>query len=155
MIPSFDAAHRPLDDATDALPNPALEELMAEVEALRERVAELEAENERLKAFSLLDWQTAGTSSGDLRGQGLLVPKCVERAPNNAEQPAPATRPLTTADRLPVEGDGLMTPFGPWRMSPGNVRSWADVGRGWTYPLGNCEYLSRADGGPVTLEVTP
>lgn len=38
MIPDYDAAHRPLDDATDALPNPALEELQAEVEALREAV---------------------------------------------------------------------------------------------------------------------
>lgn len=35
------------------------------------RVAELEAEVARLRAFDPSEWQTAGTGSGDLRGQGL------------------------------------------------------------------------------------
>ena len=49
----------------------AAAEAIDERDTLTARVAELEAEVARLRALNPLDWQTAGTGSGDLRGQGL------------------------------------------------------------------------------------
>lgn len=94
-------------------------------------------------AFNPLDWQTAGTGSGDLRGQGL--------------QPAPTTRPLTTADREAVRGDVVRHKiYGHLDcVGPGNFLHLSHGGAVAIPTLATMPYISRADGGPVTVEVQP
>ena len=113
--------------------------------ALAARVAELEAENERLKA-ELHQNRRAWASLPTIAA-------------------APTTRPLTTADRLPEVGDVVCPQFyeaplrvcaitnGRWYLQDGEYEPEPYSGgqlQSYAFP-----YLSRADGGPVTVEATP
>lgn len=119
------------------------------------RIEELEHEVMRLRALNplgwqipgtdgaglgpvMVEWQTSGTGSGDLSGQGIQ----------------PTTRPLTTADREAVRGDvvrhkiyGYLNCVGPGNFLPASSGGAVNIATLETMP-----YVSRADGGPVTVE---
>lgn len=142
-----DGTARAVEAAADAyLADQPVERTMADALA---RLQALEAENERLKRMP-----------ARLRGVAMSPPLTIE----DDAAPALATRPLLTSDRLPEVGDVFECPVGGrmtcvqtgasedvFRLSEpeGNVYRTHSVLR-YTRPL---TYLSRADGGPVTVPV--
>lgn len=132
------------------------------------RIAELGAELKREK-----QWREATAKT--LKREDALIADLVADARQNRlawaslpglpqAAPAPTTRLLTTAERLPEVGDVIAYRGGPWRcswVSDAQFIFVVDGERGAhvldadalrTYAL---HYLSRADGGPVTVEVQP
>ena len=144
------------------LPTPLEAELSDKLAAARRRIEALEMENERLRA--------------DLSLVRRIVHRLTEGvapAPNSAE-PAPhivATRPLTTVDRLPEVGDYLARPGGGrmecdirgagFVLSRFIYRAEDGTALGGVYLTGKAlrdgcyQYLSRADGKPVTVHIVP
>ena len=109
------------------------------------RVAELEAQNER--------WRGAFR-----RALGISDRPLTEAELSSVDWRAvagSATRPLTTADRLPMVGDGLRLSVTGWVVLSTDCRAWVAPSGAWVYPEEAVEYAYRADGGPVTVEVTP
>ena len=147
------------------------------------RIEELEAEVERLKAEAarlapyavVFDALPQTCARGKCQwvthegGVGSTCSICGDVSLPDFDEPAPAptTRPLTTADRPDVEVGDVLLRYGKTRMTviakrgclawPAFYRA-TDEERGeevWCTNDPRFVYLSRADGGPVTVEVQP